>query len=119
MPITIGERIKTRRQELKMTQRELAARMGYTDHTTITRIEAGKVDPPQSRIAAFAKALGTTPGHLMGWDAEPEDLGAMAAEVLMDPAVLNMMQEYMGLNEADRFMVRTLVSSLAAKTKKD
>lgn len=119
MAIKIGERIKARRQELKISQRELASRMGYTDHTTITRIEAGKVDPPQSRIAQFAKALGTTPGHLLGWDAEPEDLGAMAAQVLADPADLNMMQEYRGLSEADRFMVRSLVSSLAAKNKKD
>ena len=93
MAIKIGERIKARRQELKISQRELATRMGYTDHTTITRIEAGKVDPPQSRIAQFAKALGTTPGHLMGWDAEPEDLGAVAARVLANPATLNMMQE--------------------------
>lgn len=119
MSITIGDRIKARRQELKITQRELAGRMGYKDHTTITRIEAGKVDPPQSRIAEFAKALGTTPGHLMGWDAEPEDLGALAAQILMDPAVLNMVQEYRTLGDADRFMVRTLVSSLAAKNKKD
>ncbi len=119
MAIKIGERIKARRQELKISQRELASRMGYTDHTTITRIEAGKVDPPQSRIAQFAKALGTTPGHLMGWDAEPEDLGAVAAQVLADPAVLNMMQEYNGLSPADQFMVRSLVSSLAAKNKKD
>lgn len=119
MQISIGSRIKARRQELKMSQRELASRMGYTDHTTITRIEAGKVDPPQSRISAFAKALGTTPAHLLGWDAEPEDLGAMAARVLADPAVLSMVQDFMALSDTDQAMVRSLVSSLAAKTKKD
>lgn len=69
---TIGARIKARRQELKMTQRYLAARMGYKDHTTITRTEAGKVDLPQSRIAQFAEVLGVTPGYLLGWD-EPTD----------------------------------------------
>lgn len=116
---TIGSRIKARRRELGISQRELASRMGYTDHTTITRIEAGKVDPPQSRIAAFAKALGTTPGHLLGWNAEPEDLGAMAARVLADPAKLTMLQEFDTLSDADQFMVRSLVSSLAAKNKKD
>lgn len=119
MSTNIGSRIKARRQELQMSQRELASRMGYTDHTTITRIEAGKVDPPQSRIAQFAKALGTTPGHLMGWDAKPEDLGAMAARVLADPAKLTMLQEFDTLSDADQFMVRSLVSSLAAKNKKD
>lgn len=115
----VGTRIKARRQELHMSQRDLADRMGYSNHSTIARIEAGKVDLPQSRIVQFADTLGVTPGHLMGWDAEPEDLGAIAAQVLMDPAVLSMMQDYMTLSEKDKFMVRTLVESLAAKTKKD
>ena len=102
-----------------MSQRELASRMGYNDHTTITRIEAGKVDPPQSRIAAFAKALGTTPGHLMGWDAEPEDLGALAARVLADPELLQFVQEYLAHTEADQYALRLMSKSLAAKNKKD
>jgi transcriptional regulator with XRE-family HTH domain len=115
----IGERIKARRKELQMSQRELAAKMGYTDHTTITRIEAGKVDPPQSRIAQFADALGTTPGHLMGWDAEPEELGGIAAEVLMNPDLLKLVQNYLAMGEADQYAMRLMGESLAAKTKKD
>ena len=116
---TIGARIKARRQELKMTQRDLAARMGYTDHTTITRIESGKTDPPQSRVAQFAKVLGVTPGHLMGWDAEPEDLGALAALVLADPGLLKLVQNYRALSDADRYALQLMAESLAAKIKKD
>ena len=107
------------RKAAKITQEELARRTGYTDRSSIARIEKGEIDLPQSKIKQFAEALGTTPGHLMGWDAEPEDLGAIAAHVLMDPAVLSMMQDYMTLSEQDKFMVRTLVESLAVKTKKD
>lgn len=113
----VGTRIKARRKELQLSQRELAEKMGYQNHSTITRIEAGKVDLPQSRIMQFAEVLGTTPGHLMGRDAEPEDLGAMAAQVLLDPAVLTMMEQYMSLSESDQFTVRTLVASLAEKKK--
>lgn len=102
-----------------MTQRDLAARMGYTDHTTITRIEAGKTDPPQSRVAQFAEVLGVTPGHLMGWDAEPEDLGAVAAQVLADPGLLSLVQNYMAVSEADQYAMRLMGESLAAKNKKD
>lgn len=115
----LGARIKARRQDLKLSQRELAARLGYKDHTTLVKIEAGKVDLPQSRVAQFADALGVTPGHLLGWDAGPEELGALAAGVLTDPALLAMVQDYQGLSASDQYMVRTLVSSLAAKTKKD
>ena len=119
MALTTGERIKILRKEQKLTQRELAARMGYTDHTTITRIEAGKVDLPQSRIAQFAKVLGVTPGHLLGWEAEPEDLGAVAAQVLADPGLLKLVQNYMALSDADQYALRLMAESLAAKIKKD
>lgn len=66
--MTIGDRIKHRRKELKLTQRELADKLGYKDHTTITRIENGKVDLVQSKIVEFSRALGCTPGYLMGWE---------------------------------------------------
>lgn len=117
--LKLYENIKIHRKAAKMTQEELARRTGYTDRSSIARIEKGEIDLPQSKIKQFAEALGTTPGHLMGWDAEPEDLGALAAHVLTDPAVLSMIQDYMNLSESDKFMVRTLVESLAAKTKKD
>lgn len=115
----IGERIKARRKELQLSQRDLADRMGYSNHSTITRIEAGTVDLPQSRIQQFADVLGTTPSHLMGWDAEPEDLGGLAALVLSDPGLLRMVQDYLSLSESDQYAMRLTCSSLAAKNKKD
>ncbi len=66
--MTIGQRIKERRIELGLTQRQLSDMMGYSNHSTITRIEAGKVDIPQSKIAKFAEVLGTTTAILMGWE---------------------------------------------------
>lgn len=115
---TIGARIKARRQELKMTQRDLAARMGYTDHTTITRIESGKTDPPQSRVAQFAKVLDVSPGYLMGWDQEPEELADVAARVLLDQDLLQMVEQYLQLSEADQYAVRLVVASMSDKQKK-
>lgn len=64
----IGEMIKLRRKELKLTQRDLAEKLGYKDHTTITRIENGKVDLVQSKIVEFANALECEPSYLMGWE---------------------------------------------------
>lgn len=113
--MSIGKKIRERRMELGWTQRELAARMGYTDHTTVTRIEAGKTDPPQSRVAQFAKVLGVTPGHLMGWDVEPSEAGALAAKVLKDPEAFQFMREYMKLNEVDRYALQLVLESMKAK----
>ena len=37
----IGKRIRTRREELGITQEELASRLGYKSKTTIAKIENG------------------------------------------------------------------------------
>ena len=59
--------IKKQRQQLNLTQTELAQKLGYADKSMIAKIEKGQVDLPQSKIIAFADALETTPGLLMGW----------------------------------------------------
>ena len=64
---TVGENILYMRKSLGWTQEELAKRMGYKSKSTINKIEMGINDIPQSKIAQFAKVLGTTPAHLMGW----------------------------------------------------
>jgi Predicted transcriptional regulator with C-terminal CBS domains len=66
--MTIHEKIKECRLKLGLTQTELAERTGYTDRSSIAKIEAGKVDIPQSKIKLFAQVLRTTPAYLMGYD---------------------------------------------------
>lgn len=115
--INVGRNIAEARKQAGLTQEELAEKVGYKTKSAINKIELGVRDLPQKKIAAFAQALGVTPGHLMGWDAEPEDHGALAAEVLKDPALLQMVQDYLSLEEADQYTARLLVSSLASKKK--
>ena len=55
----------------------------------------------------------------MGWEGEPEDVGALAADFLTDPDLVAMAPDFLSLDAADRAMVMNLVTSLAAKTKKD
>lgn len=71
--MTIYDRIRELRISQKMSQTDLAIKMGYKDGSMITKIESGKVDISQKKIVAFAKALGTTPGYLMGWTQDPPD----------------------------------------------
>ena len=71
--MTIGEKIKSRRTELMLSQRDLCEKMGYSNHSTIGKIEAGKVDIPQSRIVQFAEVLGVSVAYLMGWDEEEKE----------------------------------------------
>ena len=63
----IGDRIRKRRMELGWSQRELAKRMGYSDNSTLARIEQGKVDVYQNKVVQFSEVLGVSVAYLMGW----------------------------------------------------
>lgn len=66
----IGYRIKERREELRLTQEELASRVGYKSKSAIQKIERGVNELRQDKIVVFAEALATTPSYLMGWTEE-------------------------------------------------
>ena len=66
--LEIYKRIRARREELGISQEELAKRLGYKSRSSINKIEKGENDIPQSKIVAFAEALRTTPERLMGWE---------------------------------------------------
>lgn len=117
MIIDVGKNIKAARTRAGLTQEELAIRVGYKTKTAINKIETGVRDLPQKKIKAFADALGVTPGHLMGWEGRPEEAGAMAADMLGDPDLLQLVQGYLSLTEADQYTVRLMVASLAEKKK--
>ena len=71
--MTIGERIKLKRESLNLSQEELAKRLGYKSRSSINKIELGKSDITQHKVVAFANALHTTTAYLMGiGDGTPE-----------------------------------------------
>lgn len=74
--MAIGDRIKRRREELGLSQEELAKKVGYKSRSSVNKIEIDGRGLPQSKIVMFAKALETTPAYLMGWDTvSDEDIG--------------------------------------------
>lgn len=68
----IGQRIKEKRKELKMSADELGAKLGK-DRSTIYRYEKGEIENlPLDILEPIAKALSTTPQFLMGWEEKKE-----------------------------------------------
>ena len=65
---TIGSRIRKRREQLDLSQDELAKRLGFKSRSSINKIELDERNLTQSRIKAIADALETTPSYIMGWD---------------------------------------------------
>lgn len=115
--MSIGKRIKEKRLEMNMSQRDLAAKLGYSDHSTLTRIEADKIDLPQSRIKQLSAILNVSVGYLMGWEEEPEESGILAAKVLGDVQVRRLVESYLVLSQEDKNIVSAVVISLATKIK--
>lgn len=70
---TIGDRIKSRREELGLTQDDLALKLGYKSRSSINKIEKDGRNLPQKKILDIALALDTTVAYIMGWH-EPKIL---------------------------------------------
>lgn len=70
--VAMGKRIRARREQIGMTQDELAARMGFRGKASISRIESGENEVKTSMIPALADILETDVAHLMGWTVPEE-----------------------------------------------
>ncbi len=78
-PSNTGERIRLRREYLGMTQEDLAAKMGYSDKSSISKIETSGDNVSMKKIQKLAKALEVAPEDLLNWSDSP------AATVISDP----------------------------------
>lgn len=66
--MTIGDRIKAKRNQLRLTLEDIAKRTGVS-RQTIQKYESGVItNIPSDKIEAIASVLGTTPAYLMGWE---------------------------------------------------
>ena len=119
--MTTGDKIKQRRLELGWSLRELAKRMGYANQSTVSRIEKGEIDIPQSKVVKFAEVMGTSVAFLMGWDEEiqkdPVGMVERHFEILMDEDINDIFEDFKLLDVTQRKIVKDLVHSLA-ETKK-
>lgn len=66
----IGERIKRKREQLGMSQDELAQKLGYKSRSSINKMELGIQDVPQRKIKDISKILGVPIGYLLEDDKE-------------------------------------------------
>lgn len=70
----IGERIKRRRNEIGLTLKEVADKIGVKD-ATVQRYESGNIKTlKQETVGKLAEVLRVTPSYLMGWDDLPDNV---------------------------------------------
>jgi len=119
--LKLYQNIRLYRKQAKLTQDELAKLAGYTDRSSIAKIEKGLVDLSQTKIKQFADIFGVAPSTLMGWVEEieerPEEMAQLHFEMIEDVDLSEMFPDFKKLDEQQRKLVKDLVHSLAnAKT---
>lgn len=96
--MTIGEKIKARREELNMTTEELGQLIGV-QRSAISKYEKGKVDLKAKQIQAIAKALDISPYALL---ADDEDENTQRLEALhQDPRLGLLFDRTRKMSKAD------------------
>ena len=80
--MTVADRIRQRREELNLTQEELAARMGLKGKSSVSKIESSGNAVTLKNISKCAQALSTTTNYLMGWYDNPDDRTITKEEIL-------------------------------------
>ena len=78
--MSIGNRIKKRRKEMKMSADKLAEKIGK-NRATVYRYEKDEIETmPYDVLEPIAEALNVSPAYLMGWE-EKEKTETVAAHL--------------------------------------
>lgn len=101
--LELFRRIRIRREELGISQEELAKKVGYKSRSSINKIEMGKNDITQSKIMEIADALATTPEYLMGWTSEVSSRNKDEAELV---------NGYRSLNDESKRLIKDMIRQL-------
>lgn len=80
----IFERIKARREQLGLSQTELAEKVGYSDKSSISKLEKGKATIPLERQIQLVEALNTSFAYLYGETDDPDDKSIPNADYYRD-----------------------------------
>lgn len=110
---SIGDRIKQRREELGMSQEELALKVGYTGRSAINKIEVGRTDVRRAKIKPIANALNVSVSYLMGWEEENNNdaIADIIIKMRSDSLFFELVRDIASLNEEQIKSVRSLLNA--------
>ena len=119
---SVANRLREAMDTACKTQSDLAKETGISK-ATLSRYLSGQFEPKQIAINKLAISLNVAEMWLWGCDVPmerpaPEDVGAVAAEVVLNQELMELVQLYKDLEEQDKEMVMMLVKNLHNKTKK-
>jgi transcriptional regulator with XRE-family HTH domain len=108
----IGDRIKQRREELGLSQDELAKKLGYKSRSSVNKIERDASGLPQNKIVEIANALQVTPAYIMGWDKIEQKNNALVgiiSRLRTDDEFLNIVKMLSSLDDGQLNAVKQML----------
>ena len=99
--------IKMKREELGLTQDQLAKMVGYKDRSMIHKIEKGEVDLTRSKIMEFARVLNIHPVDLLGIKVDNEKqkrdiVYKSSRREIKDEDTMHLISKYKKLNDTGK-----------------
>ena len=108
----LGQKIKQARLQKGLTQEELGKIVGL-QKSAIAKYENGRVvNIKRSTLQKLAKALDLRGSDLI-IESNPKEAATLHARVLMDNELMLSIEQYYGLSDEKKKMVRDLIRSLA------
>ena len=111
----MARRIKELRQEKGLTLEQVATIVGV-GKSTVRKWETGMIaNMRRDKIAALAKALGTTPMSLMGWEVEEKKNDTIADVVIKmrtDPDFMSAVETLYKLDKEKLQSINTMLHTL-------
>ena len=99
-----GKNFKRLRLQSGMSQEELAKALGYTNRSSVNKIELGKNDLPRDKVARAAQVLGCSPLEL--FQEEP-------ADALVETKGAKFIVEFQNLTESNQALVLAYMKALS------
>lgn len=107
----MGARIRQRREELGITQEDLAFSVGYKSRASINKIELGKTDIGQTMIIDIAETLHIPTNYITDVDTPVDDILNRKLPRLL-PDEQQLLSDYRNFNEEGQEKVRDYIADL-------
>ena len=105
----LGDRIKSKRKLLGMSQSELAEKVGIS-YAQVGRYETKDVQPPAKTLVAIASALQVSPDYLL--HGTPEE---KANHELSDTELIELFKAVEKMESADQEVIKKLIDAFIKK----
>ena len=110
--MTLGQKLKARRLELNLTQKEVAEKVGVATQTIFKYENEIVTNMPLDRLELLANVLDLSPSYLMGWEKTETKNDAITDIILRlraDEAFLDIVKTISSLDQDQLTAVSSLI----------